>query len=303
MQGILSKINQTINYIYNKAFVKYSLVKKMKIYPGNVKRSRRPYEVGRFIHHPNATPYFFHVVLKPETLLQVGVLYKILSAVVGEQVPLLLVKVSTPIQGNPIRVLLAVHLKGGKQTAERIVKELKNIPGVEEVEYAPPLFDGVALDMWSFPLTFSGDRAIILRNILFESMLREGWERLGGSFGALLYCAFFKAGQELYSRFYSKYKGEGGDPIRLAEELFRLFGYGILEFVKLTDKEAVVRVYDSFECNAFKGAGEPRGAIVRGLLAGWAAAYWGASRDEITVKEEKCIAKGDPYCQYHFYRI
>ena len=266
------------------------------------KRRFQRYEWGRCVLMRGTEPYFFNIILKPETLLESGPLQQILDIFYKYKLPILVIKSSTP-PGEPKRLLIATDMKGKKDLTKTIKKEITSIPGVEEVEYAPPLFDGVALDMWSFPLTFSGERVIFMRRELYEKMLKEGWERLGGSFGALLYCAFFKAGQELYSRFYSKYKGEGGDPIRLAEELFRLFGYGILEFVKLTDKEAVARVYDSFECNAFKGAGEPRGAIVRGLLAGWAAAYWGASRDEITVKEEKCIAKGDPYCQYHFYRI
>ena len=275
----------------------------MKIFSRNGKRSRRPYEVGRFIHLPSATPYFFEIILKPETLQQVGILSKILSVIVNELAPVLQLKVSTPIPGRAIRVLLAADLKGGKRAAERIVKAIKDVPGVEEVEYAPPLFDGVALDMWSYPPTFSGDRVIFMRKGLYESMLKEGWKRLGGSFAALLYYAYFHAGQDIYTKFYSKYKQESGGSIKLAEELFRLFGYGILKFTKLTDTEALVKVYDSFECSIFKGAEEPRGAIVRGLLAGWAAGYWGASYDEILVKEEKCIAKGDPYCQYHIYRI
>lgn len=34
------------------------------------------------------------------------------------------------------------------------------------------------------------------------------------------------------------------------------------------------------------------------MIAGWAAGYWNAEYGEITIREVKCIAKGDPYCEY-----
>ena len=62
--------------------------------------------------------------------------------------------------------------------------------------------------------------------------------------------------------------------------------------------EARVRVYESFECSVFKGSDKPRGAMMRGLLAGFIAAIWDAELDDIGVEEVKCIAKGDEYCEY-----
>ena len=37
---------------------------------------------------------------------------------------------------------------------------------------------------------------------------------------------------------------------------------------------------------------------MRGLIGGWFAARWGIEKAEgIAVRGEKCIAKGDPYCE------
>jgi len=89
--------------------------------------------------------------------------------------------------------------------------------------------------------------------------------------------------------------------VRLAKALFQMLGYGRIELLRIDDarREAVVRVYDSFACELFRGAGEIRGNFIRGLITGWLAARWHVKKlEEITAREVKCIARGDPYCQY-----
>jgi len=41
---------------------------------------------------------------------------------------------------------------------------------------------------------------------------------------------------------------------------------------------------------------------VRGIIAGTAAALWGAPPESVEVEEVKCLAKGDPYCEYRVRR-
>jgi predicted hydrocarbon binding protein len=84
------------------------------------------------------------------------------------------------------------------------------------------------------------------------------------------------------------------------EAFFQLLGFGRLEFLRVDDRgmEAAYRVYDSFECELFKGAGEIKSSFVRGVAGGFLAERWGVSDpDEVVVREEKCVAKGDPYCE------
>jgi predicted hydrocarbon binding protein len=39
-------------------------------------------------------------------------------------------------------------------------------------------------------------------------------------------------------------------------------------------------------------------ASLRALIGGWLAARWGVEEAEnVIVREEKCVAKGDPYCE------
>lgn len=39
---------------------------------------------------------------------------------------------------------------------------------------------------------------------------------------------------------------------------------------------------------------------MRGMLAGWLAERWGVTFEEMVAREEKCVAKGDEYCEYKF---
>jgi len=136
-----------------------------------------------------------------------------------------------------------------------------------------------------------------MRRALTEEMLREGWRRIGPDFAAILYYAYFHGALNLYREYFQQIPRKE-DRINLVKELFRLLGYGIAEVLKVAETEARVRIHDSFECQALKNAGEARGGIIRGMLAGWAAGYWNAEYGEITVREVKCVAKGDPYCEY-----
>jgi len=57
-----------------------------------------------------------------------------------------------------------------------------------------------------------------------------------------------------------------------------------------------VRAEDSFECRIAEGVGEARGYFIRGCILGVATEIF--QPENLTVEETKCIAKGDPYCEY-----
>ncbi|MBO3808288.1 MAG: 4-vinyl reductase [Candidatus Brockarchaeota archaeon] len=59
--------------------------------------------------------------------------------------------------------------------------------------------------------------------------------------------------------------------------------------------KAQLRVYESCECEIGKGSEQPYSQIVRGMLAGFFSLLFGK---EAKTTETRCIAKGDPYCEY-----
>ncbi|MEM2217823.1 MAG: 4-vinyl reductase [Thermofilaceae archaeon] len=263
----------------------------------------KPYEVGRLIFAPDARPYYYNITLKPEAFREVGILAELLSVFSGEELQILQVKVSTTNPGDPVRVLIAVDLKGKEKLADRLADNLKRRKHVVNANYAPPLFNGIVVDTWSFPLTFQGERAFIMNQGMLEGMLKGGWRELGPAFAAVLYRAFFNGAKREYEVHIDNLPYSIDERFKLIEEVFRMLGYGILKFEKITGGECIARVYNSFECSIFKNEKGARGAIVRGFISGIAAGYWKAGIDDITVDETKCAAKGDECCEYRIRRM
>lgn len=259
-----------------------------------------PYEVGRLSYVPGTKPFLFRLTLSAEALQAVGVLERLVKIFADKNIPLLQLKVSAPPEGK-VSVVLIADFKGREHLLEHMSKELSRIDFVESVHVAPPVAEGVAVDTLSFPLTLMGRRVVIFRGPVYEGFIKGGWSRFGSAYAILLYMAGFESGRLAY-RDHAKLTQDPSAQLRVAEALFQMLGYGILELVKVDDerREAVARVYESFECELFRGAGEIRGGFVRGVIAGWLAERWGVKEErEILAREVKCIAKGDPYCEYH----
>jgi predicted hydrocarbon binding protein len=90
--------------------------------------------------------------------------------------------------------------------------------------------------------------------------------------------------------------------VGLAKAYFRTVGWGMMDVVKMSLEagEAQVRVYQSFECETGKGSETPYGHFIRGILAGFFTEIFG---EEAKAVETKCIATGDPYCEYMIKRV
>lgn len=258
-----------------------------------------PYNIGRFIYVPDSKPFTFHVLLKRESLTAVGVLEKITGVFANFDVPILELKISVLGLDQPLKVVLIADLKGKEDIIDKIALTLKRQPFVEELQFMPPVAQNLAIDLFSFPVISSGERAIVMRRPVYEGLIKGGWEVFGTPYAILLYSVGYQSGLRAY-REHAKL-AEEPDTLKLATGLFQLFGYGRVEVTRLDDKAriGVLRVYDSFECQMFQGAGEIRGNFVRGVIAGWFAGHWSVSEDEeVFAREVKCIAEGDAFCEY-----
>ena len=59
--------------------------------------------------------------------------------------------------------------------------------------------------------------------------------------------------------------------------------------------EATIRIYDSFECELGLESGGPYSHLIRGMLAGVLTVIFNR---RMRAEERKCIASGDPYCEF-----
>jgi predicted amino acid-binding ACT domain protein/predicted hydrocarbon binding protein len=256
-----------------------------------------PCELPMFVHVPSSNPYVFYLELKGEALEAVGILERVTDVLAGHGVPIL--QVSVTVSGGTVKLVVFADVRE-KKLVDKLVTELSKVPYTINVSYTGPLVDGFAYCDRCFPLTVRGERAVLISRQVYEGFLKEGWRRFGTGFPIMLYMLGFESGRLAYQRHLEMAGGDARAAVKVAEAFFQLLGYGRLEFLRIDDarREAVYRVHGSFECELFKGEGEIRAGFVRGLIGGWLAARWSISEaEEIVVREEKCIAKGDPYCE------
>ncbi len=76
-------------------------------------------------------------------------------------------------------------------------------------------------------------------------------------------------------------------------------GWGVAEEISRTENSAKMRVYDSFEANAYikrnKKTDKPVCSFIGGVLQGLYENYFGK---KVKVKETQCAATGAPYCEF-----
>ena len=90
------------------------------------------------------------------------------------------------------------------------------------------------------------------------------------------------------------------DVMRVWTTLLTALGYGIFSVVKADPRKTVIRVYDSVECSALRDIEEEGSHFVRGVVAGGISELYG---ETMVAEETRCIARGDPYCEYSISKL
>lgn len=159
------------------------------------------------------------------------------------------------------------------------------------------------MDEFAFPLyVFPGIRVIIVLAPGFQKMIKGLYEKLGDTAAYFIYHLAYSGGK-IIAEYLSKKIGLKGKKL-LVEILkaYQAFGWGRLELIKYSPlfKKVVLRLYDSVECETFKGSDKPASQFIRGHLSGLLSGLLGT---DVRVIETKCIAKGDPYCEFYLEEV
>lgn len=265
----------------------------------NERRKLFPYYAGKIVIGNNVKPYVFNILLTREAQHTPGILEKIAEIFASKNVSILQLKTSVFID-KPSRIIIFADMSGKGDIVDEIKDKIMKTIHVENIDTAGPLYDGIAIDMWSFPVIVGEKRGIIMREHFYRGYFTMGWERLGETFGTLLFMMGVYAGRESYKE-HARVVPKVIQPSYSAE-IFRLLGYGVLEWTLLTNKRARAIIYDGFECSLFRESGrnKPMGFLTRGMLVGWLSGFWGVDYSRIESMETKCIAIGDEYCEFEF---
>jgi len=191
-----------------------------------------------------------------------------------------------------------IDISNAKVSPRRALEILKSKKYVKKVTLIRPFLDGMVSDNYFFPLVILNERVAIFRRSVYGALF-EGVRRQFGSAGeAFLYYQGFGIGFKIFDE-YAKLAGsmDAEKIAKVARAVNMTLGWGIIELVDIDveSKTAIARIYQSFECELGKGSDKPYSQFYRGATAGLFTRFFGK---EVEVEEVKCIAKGDPYCEF-----
>ena len=137
--------------------------------------------------------------------------------------------------------------------------------------------------------------AIMVEKDMMLSMYEE-LEKVLGTVNALLYNIIKKSTKRYAQRFIDEGILNKDTSLDAAFKIMKEYGYAKkLEVVENKDNEMTIRGEGLFFGSNLKNKKRPVDAAIAGFLAGWLETAWGKRVD---VKETKCQAKGDPYCEF-----
>ncbi|MEM3673661.1 MAG: V4R domain-containing protein [Candidatus Bathyarchaeia archaeon] len=184
-----------------------------------------------------------------------------------------------------------------KTSPEKAMKILKSQKYVKKAQLINPS-NKIIYDSCFFPITLEGERVIIFRKSVYEALLDGIRKKFGSAGEAMLYYQGFSIGFEIYDEYVKIAKSERlEDLIEVAKAVNMTLGWGIVDKVKVDVKKGIAkfRIYDNFECELGENNGRPYSQFYRGAIAGIFTRFFGK---DVEVTETRCIAKGDPYCEF-----
>ena len=186
-----------------------------------------------------------------------------------------------------------------------VKEDLERLDVVDYVEIVEPQYSGVLADVYHFPLVDdAGGRYVMLSERNMEGIVVRLRERFGTGGLAFLYHQGLIVGEALEE----EYRRTGAKSLREAIEMLLIHATSlgryrgeVVEYAygdPVFEDRIVLRIHHCWECvTALKFNVEgPASHYERGVVAGLIGAYTGR---RVTVDEVKCIAKGDPHCEFH----
>ncbi len=182
-------------------------------------------------------------------------------------------------------------------TAEETKKLLVSCPDVLACHIKESR-DGLLVDSLTFPIKIdSGQRAMIMRNDVWNSMLQKTREKFGSGGDVIIYeqgnMAGRMSGKELLMAL-------GRDKITQQLDqivaMYQALGWGkakVLNFVQ-SPLSMAIRMWESAECMGQK-SDKATGHFIRGHIVGHVEELFSI---ECKCVETSCLARGDQYCEF-----
>jgi len=185
---------------------------------------------------------------------------------------------------------------------EELVSALRKLDMVVELEVRGAEVPGLMVNSAHFPLLFLGQEVVIIDLRMVGHMFSRLDEVFDTGASVILYEMGMRAGKVIVEEI-----AECGIPeedvLKVLTALGVARGWGITEILSWDLKAArlALRVWENFECKPLAGKKrKPHSHFMRGLIAGVVSKLTG---QPVKVREVKCLAKGDPYCEFVAERV
>jgi len=254
-----------------------------------------PLDVGRVIYPAKRKAYGYAL----KVALTSDMAFKIAEITEKANAPLIFIQYSKPKPDEKTaKGLIFMDFTKANSTPQKIMKELKKLDVVEHIKLLKPMKSGMLADTYFFPLVLGDERIVIFRKSIYEGFIAGIKKQFGTAGEAFLYYAGFDVGQRAY-KYYSEiaFTSDPKELEEIASALGATMGWATLEVAEFSieKKMARIRFYNNFECELVKESKEPYSHFLRGVIAGFFNGLFGQGA---LVKETKCIAKGDNYCEF-----
>ncbi len=257
----------------------------------------RPLDVGRIVYRPGRTIYT--VALKVED--KPGMLQAISAAFASRNINIVNTVVSNPSQSDTASIVFFVDVTGKEKELEESMEAIRNISGVLDVKASKPLTNGLAVDVFHFPLYIGGERVAILTEMMLKALSRGMREKFGTTGEAYLFYAGMDMGKAFFRKALRKYKfSRRRDALHFVFLELKVAGWGDFELKELDEEkgEATILVRDNIECRGVR-SDKPYSALARGIISGIFSEYLGKL---VVARETSCMSLGHKYCEFRITR-
>ncbi|MCD6510035.1 MAG: hypothetical protein J7L11_06585 [Thermoprotei archaeon] len=227
--------------------------------------------------------------------------YDVLDVLRKRNLAVLQVTGSAPLlRDGDTLITLFLDFTNSKSRPETVASDLLKLKCIKQVFILKPVGD-LLIDEYHFPLIVGNERVILLSMSWLRAMLRKTREEFGDGVEAFFYHQGRMLGEAIYDIINEFSRGDRNEFLRLCELFFLVYGMGILRIVEFKPDIPLIRVriHHNFECELGKGSGRPYSHLVRGIIAGISSRFLNV---KLMAIEEKCIAKGDPFCEFKVIR-
>ncbi len=195
-----------------------------------------------------------------------------------------------------VEINFVVDFTGKRVSPEQIAKSLNLETVVKQVVFYGKQLPNMIVDEKHFPLMVMGERAIIFRETTYKGLILGLRKQLGAAGEALLYHIGLNNGKGTWAAL----KNLTGGKVELLPQYLKYWmivvGASVVKeiIIDMEKKRALVRVENNYECELGRGVGKPFSNFHRGIFVGIFSELLGSE----TSVETKCIAAGDPYCEF-----